>query len=171
MNIYEANSNEELRAAVVELCIQTAAKYTNHVYDRIDVAAERIVPPVPTPETEATMVCDCDPFYRTHHQDCPVLTCITTLIQRSEAAEAELAKFRAVGAMELREQRDRAEADRDALRKDAAMLDRVQDNLDIMNRSGELSDAAFDKFYEVIPHERYMQWLTPKLDAALAVQP
>ena len=63
------------------------------------------------------------------------------------------------------------EAERDALRKDAEILDRVLDILDRKNRSRELSDALYEDFYEdAIPHERYLVWLA-KRDAALAVQP
>ena len=40
----------------------------------------------------------------------------------------------------------------------AAVLDRVQDNLHLMNLGGEISDAIYEKFYEVIPHSLWEQW-------------
>ncbi len=45
-----------------------------------------------------------------------------------------------------------------AAKADGAIFDRVQDNLAVMNRSGEISDAIYEKFYEVIPHQRWEQW-------------
>ncbi len=89
---------------------------------------------------------------------------VKTRQQRDDAIQS--AKHSADWAAQAESDMKKAEKQRDEARRDAAILDRVQDNLDIMNRSGEMSDAMYEKFYEVIPHERYLMWLAPLLDAA-----
>ncbi len=43
-----------------------------------------------------------------------------------------------------------------------AVIDHTQDHLAAMNRSGEISDDTYEKFYEGIPHEMYEAWLTAR---------